>query len=147
MFGGGLYSTHSSLFDLGCRVSILPCFMPDPTYLILNIHLIINTVQNIASLVVCVLIGNWCYDDLDDPLHRCQLGLLYDGLKIKLKRWKLVLVTSKIRAKQGQKRVRKLCFRGRQVGAFSVFWPRYTGGPFIFWAKSRFLRFFVRLRG
>jgi len=49
--------------------------------------------------------------------------------------------------KIGKKRVRKLCFRGRQVGAFSVFSPGYTGGPFIFRRFSRFLRKIVRLRG
>jgi len=49
--------------------------------------------------------------------------------------------------KWGQKRVRKLCFRGRQVGAFSVFWHGHTGGPFIFWAFWPFFRKMVRLRG
>jgi len=42
--------------------------------------------------------------------------------------------------KRGQKRVRKLCFRGRQVGAFSVFWQGDTGIPFIFWLFFVFFR-------
>jgi len=41
----------------------------------------------------------------------------------------------------------KKCFRGRQVGAFSDFWPGHTGGPFIFRQKTRFFRKIDRLRG
>jgi len=43
--------------------------------------------------------------------------------------------------------VRKLCFRTRQVGAFCKFRPGHTGGPFIFWQKTRFFRKMCRLRG
>jgi len=35
----------------------------------------------------------------------------------------------------------------RQVGAFSVFWPRDTGIPFIFWAFFDFFQKIARLRG
>jgi len=49
--------------------------------------------------------------------------------------------------KWGQKRGPKMCFRGRQVGAFSVFWQRDTGIPFIFSCFLTFFRFFCRFRG
>jgi len=49
--------------------------------------------------------------------------------------------------KWGQKRGPKKCFRGRQVGAFSVFWHGHTGGPFIFWAFWPFFRKMVGFRG
>jgi len=35
-------------------------------------------------------------------------------------------------SKMGIKSDPKMCFRGRQVGAFSDFWQGDTGGPFIF---------------
>jgi len=41
----------------------------------------------------------------------------------------------------------KKCFRDRQVGAFSDFWPGDTAGPFIFWRKTLFLRKMVGFRG
>jgi len=144
MFGDELYSTHSSLFDLGCRVSILPCFMPDPTYLILNIHLIINTVQNIASLVVCVLIGNWCYDDLDDPLHRCQLGLLYDGLKIKLKRWKIGISDLENTGQTGAKTGPKIVFSGAPGRGVLRFLAQVYRRPVHFLGKIAFFTLFCQ---
>jgi len=53
----------------------------------------------------------------------------------------------KIGRKIGQKGGPKKCFRGRQVGAFSVFWQGDTGIPFIFWRFLAFFRFFCRFRG
>jgi len=44
-------------------------------------------------------------------------------------------------------RVQKTRLRGRQVGAFSVFWPGHTAGPFIFWRKTRFFQKSGRFRG
>jgi len=41
----------------------------------------------------------------------------------------------------------KKCFRGRQVGAFSDFCGRHTGGPFIFRQKTLFFRKIDRFRG
>jgi len=41
----------------------------------------------------------------------------------------------------------KKCFRGRQVGAFSDFCARHTGGPFIFSLKTLFFRKIDRFRG
>jgi len=52
-----------------------------------------------------------------------------------------------IGAKQGENRGPKFVFRGRQVGAFCKIRLGDTGGPFIICPKTRFLRFFVRLRG
>jgi len=49
--------------------------------------------------------------------------------------------------KNAQKWGPKFPKKRRQVGAFCKFWPGHTGGPFIFCPKTRFLRFFVRLRG
>jgi len=47
----------------------------------------------------------------------------------------------------GQKGVQKRGDPDRQVGAFSVFWPRHTGGPFIFWLKTLFFQKSGRFRG
>jgi len=49
--------------------------------------------------------------------------------------------------KRGKKQGPKKCFRGRQVGAFSVFWHGHTGGPFIFWRFWPFFTKFCRFRG
>jgi len=46
-----------------------------------------------------------------------------------------------------QNRGPKLCFRGRQVGAFSDFWARHTGTPFIIWPFFVFFRKIDRFRG
>jgi len=46
-----------------------------------------------------------------------------------------------------KKRGPKKCFRGRQVGAFSVFWQGDTGGPFIFGLFLLFFQKIDRFRG
>jgi len=47
----------------------------------------------------------------------------------------------------GKKGPQKRGLGDRQVGAFSVFWPRHTAGPFIFWRKTRFFQKSEQLRG
>jgi len=46
-----------------------------------------------------------------------------------------------------QKQPPKSGLGGRQVGAFSVFWPGHTGIPFIFSAFLLFFHYFARFRG
>jgi len=53
----------------------------------------------------------------------------------------------KNRQNKPKKRVPKSGFGDRQVGAFSVFGARHTGGPFIFWQKTRFFRKSEQFRG
>jgi len=49
--------------------------------------------------------------------------------------------------KMGENRGPGKCFRGRQVGAFSVFSLGDTGTPFIFWPFFVFFTKFCRFRG
>jgi len=49
--------------------------------------------------------------------------------------------------KRAQKQPPKKGLGDRQVGAFSVFWPRHTGGPFIFGRKLRFFQKSEQFRG
>jgi len=55
--------------------------------------------------------------------------------------------SSKIGPKMTKKGPPKSGLGDRQVGAFSVFWPRDTGIPFIFWAFFDFFQKIARLRG
>jgi len=57
------------------------------------------------------------------------------------------LEMTKIGPKIGKNGGPKFVFWGRQVGAFSVFSPGHTGGPFIFCPFLRFFRKIDRLRG
>jgi len=50
-------------------------------------------------------------------------------------------------AKSAQKQPPKKGLGDRQVGAFSVFRPRDTGGPFIFGRKLRFFQKSEQFRG
>jgi len=56
---------------------------------------------------------------------------------------KKVQEEAKIRPKKGSKKV----FGTRQVGAFCKFWPRHTGGPFIFCPKTLFFQKIEQFRG
>jgi len=49
--------------------------------------------------------------------------------------------------KRAKKQAPKSGLGDRQVGAFSVFWLRDTGIPFIFWRFWAFFQKIVRLRG
>jgi len=62
------------------------------------------------------------------------------------KSW-VLLREDKNAGKTAKNGVPKSGFGDRQVGAFSVFRPRHTGGPFIFWRKTRFFQKSGQFRG